>query len=89
MPSKKFILKTLIIRPPGPLKVYYFYFSTEFTVSNHPVVIPNQAATSIYLFRLQRSVPYVTLFMLSCYYALLCNCKGYTSVLHCSPGGTI
>ena len=87
MPCKKFILKTLIIWPPDPLKVYYvLLFSTEFTVSNHQVVIPNQAATSIY--SEVRALCYIIHVELE-YYALFCNCKGYTSVLHCRPGGTI
>ena len=47
MPCKKFILKTLFIWPPGPLKVYN-YHSTKTTVSKPLVVIPNQAATSIH-----------------------------------------
>ena len=50
-------------------------FSTEFTVSNHQVVIPYQAATSIY--SEVRALCYIIHVELE-YYALFCNCKGYT-----------
>ena len=46
MPCKKYMSMTFFFLKP---QVYY-YHSTEATVSNHPVVIPNpnQTATSIY-----------------------------------------
>ena len=69
-----------------PSQSLLLLFSTEFTVSNHQVVIPNQAATSIY--SEVRAICYIIHVELE-YYALFCNCKGYTFVLHCRPGGTI